>query len=167
MKNIALIGFMGAGKTTVAEVLAKKLHYTLIETDGEILSLTDSSSINDIFDKKGEEYFRKLEKNVIAEIVKSNKQVISCGGGVISSSESMQLLKQNATVVFLHAHFETVKLRLKNTTTRPLFRQEEKAMLLYAQRLPVYKQYADLVIDTDDKTPQEIAEIIIKSANTK
>lgn len=167
MKNIALIGFMGAGKSTVAEVLAKKLNYTLIETDGQILSMSHLPSINDIFDKKGEEYFRQLERNAIAEIVKNTKQVISCGGGIISSQETMNLLKQNATVVFLSAEFETVKSRLKSTTTRPLFRQEEKAMLLYALRLPIYKQYADVVIATDNESPEQIAQQIIEKCNAK
>jgi len=161
MKNIALIGFMGAGKSTVAAILAEKTHRTLVETDGEILSVSEFSSVNAIFDKRGENYFRTLEQNVIAEIVKRDNQVISCGGGVISSKESMELLKKHAKVIFLHASFEAIKARLKHTDTRPLFRQEEKAMLLYANRLPIYEGFADVTIDTDDKTPEEIVQLII------
>ena len=99
--------------------------------------------------------------------MKNDNQVISCGGGVISSPQSMNLLGENANVVFLHAHFETIKSRLKNTTTRPLFRQEEKAMLLYAQRLPLYQQYAGIVIETDNKSPEEISKMIIQAINAK
>jgi|SRR6185312_7454965 len=162
MKNIALIGFMGAGKSTVASILAKKTHRTLVETDGEILSVAGLPSINAIFDEKGESYFRKLEQNVIAEIVKRNNQVISCGGGVVSSKESMELLKKHAKVIFLHASFEAIKTRLRDSDSRPLFRQEEKAMLLYANRLPIYESFADYIIETDNKSPEQIAELIIE-----
>lgn len=161
MKNIALIGFMGAGKSTVAALLAKELNLTLVETDIEIVRLSGLHSVNEIFDKKGEEYFRELEKKVIAEVAKSSNQVISCGGGVISSAESMQALKNNAIVIFLHASFDEIKERLKNSTNRPLFRHEEKAMLTYVQRLPIYEQYADEVIDTDGKKPEEIVRYIV------
>ena len=161
MKNIALIGFMGAGKSTVAEFLAKKLKANLIETDGEILRVSGHSSVNEIFDEKGEDYFRKLEEQVIADAVKKGNSIISCGGGVIMSKTTMDIIKGNADVVFLHASFDKIKERLKNSTTRPLFRQEEKAMLLYAERLSVYHQYADVMIDTDDKTPEQIVQIII------
>jgi shikimate kinase len=161
MKNIALIGFMGAGKSTVAELLAKKLNANLVETDTEVLRLSGFSSINEIFDEKGEEYFRELEERAIEAAVKAGNTVVSCGGGVINKKQSMEVLKGNADVVFLHASFEKIKDRLKNTTTRPLFRQEEKAMLLYAQRLSSYRDYAHDMIDTDDKTPEEVVQIII------
>ena len=161
MKNIALIGFMGAGKTTVAALLSKELNLSLVETDIAIIRLSGLTSVNDIFDKKGEEYFRELEKKVIAEVTKNNNQVISCGGGVISSAESMQALKNNAIVIFLHASFDEIKDRLKNSTNRPLFRHEEKAMLVYAERLPIYERYADEIIDTDNKKPEEIVQYII------
>lgn len=161
MKNIALIGFMGAGKSTVAALLAKELNLTLVETDIEIVRLSGLTSVNEIFDKKGEEYFRELEKKVIAEVAKNDSQVISCGGGVISSAESMQALKSNAIVIFLHASFDEIKERLKTSTNRPLFRHEEKAMLIYAQRLPIYERYADEIINTDSKKPEEIVQYII------
>jgi shikimate kinase len=161
VKNIALIGFMGAGKTTVAELLAKKLKADLVETDSDVVRLSGLSSVSEIFDKKGEGYFRELEEQVITETVKKGNNVISCGGGVVSHKNTMEILKGNADVVFLHASFDKIKERLKNTTTRPLFRQEEKAMLLYAERLSIYHRYADEMIDTDDKTPEEIVQIII------
>jgi shikimate kinase len=161
MKNIALIGFMGAGKSTVASLLAKELDEELIETDAEILRLAGLSSINEIFDTKGEGYFRKLEKQVIKDSVKNGSSIISCGGGVVSDVESMEILKANAIVIFLNTSFNVIKERLKHTDIRPLFRQEEKAMLLYAERSPLYRRFADEIIDTDAHSPEEIVQMII------
>jgi shikimate kinase len=161
MKNIALIGFMGAGKSTVASLLAKELNEELIETDAEILQQAGLSSVNEIFDTKGEDYFRKLEKQVIKDSVKKGSSIISCGGGVVSDIESMEILKANAIVIFLNTSFNVIKDRLKHTDIRPLFRQEEKAMLLYAERSPLYRRYADEIIDTDAHSPEEIVQMII------
>ncbi|MGP8216083.1 MAG: shikimate kinase [Bacteroidia bacterium] len=162
MKNIALIGFMGAGKSTVAALLARELDATLVEIDNEVVRLSELDNVNVIFDKKGEIYFRELEQEAIKEAVKNNNCVISCGGGVVNSIENMEILKANAFVVFLHASFDAIKSRLKNTDTRPLFRQEEKAILLYAQRLPLYQKFADTIIDTDDAKPERIVKLILK-----
>jgi len=161
MKNIALIGFMGAGKTTVASLLAKELDANLVETDSKIMKMAGLSSVNEIFDTKGEAYFRKLEKQVIMDSVKEVNAVISCGGGVVSDIESMEILKKNAIVVFLNTSFNVIKNRLQHTDIRPLFRQEEKAMLLYAERLPLYQRFADEIIDTDKNIPEEIVQMII------
>jgi shikimate kinase len=162
MKNIALIGFMGSGKTTLASLLAIELQYGLCELDNEIISISGYTSINEIFDKQGEEHFRGLEKIAIADALRKSSQVISCGGGIVSSPKNMELLKKNAIVVFLQADFKTITKRLKNTDSRPLFRDIETAIALYAERLPLYNKYADIVVETDDKTPEEIAGTIIK-----
>jgi len=161
MKNIALIGFMGSGKTTLAKLLADRLAFDLYEIDEDIVNASEYSSVNEIFDRHGELHFRELEKNAIYNAVQKSNQVISCGGGVVTSENGMQLLKGNATIVFLHADFKTIAKRLIGTESRPLFRDMEKAMALYAQRLPLYKKYADIEIATDDETPEVIADKII------
>ena len=115
MRNIALIGFMGAGKSTVAALLAKELGEELIETDAEIMRLAGLSSVNEIFDTKGEEYFRKLEKQVIKDSVKGGSSIISCGGGVVSDVESMEILKANAIVIFLNTSFNVKGQPIVNT----------------------------------------------------
>jgi len=162
MKNIALIGFMGAGKSTVATLLAKELNADLIEIDTEVLRLSGHTNINAIFDTEGEDYFRKLEQEAIRESLQKNNCVISCGGGVVTSIENSEMLKRSTLTVFLHTSFEIIKQRLKNTNTRPLFSQGEKAILLYAQRLPLYRQCANVVIETDDKTPEDIVKSILE-----
>lgn len=161
MKNIALIGFMGAGKSTVASLLAKEMNAELIETDGDIVRRSGHGSVKEIFDKKGEAYFRELEKEAIKEALEHDNTVISCGGGIVSDRESMELLKKRSIVIFLDTSFNVVKERLKHTDIRPLFKQEEKAMLLYAERLPLYRQFADDIINTDNHTPQEIVQMIM------
>ena len=161
MKNIALIGFMGSGKTTLAGILAANLHFSLREIDEDVVRHSPYSSVTEIFDKKGEEYFRELEQAIIADAVKKDQQVISCGGGVVLFDEVMKLLKNNAVIVFLHADFKTITQRLKDTSSRPLFRDMEKAMALYAKRIPLYEKYADIKIETDAQTPEQVAEKII------
>jgi shikimate dehydrogenase len=161
-KNIALIGFMGSGKSTVAAILSKKLGLELIEIDEEIVRVSGLSNVNEIFVQKGETYFRELEKKAITNALKKTNQVISCGGGVVSSDEVMNLLKKNCRVVFLQADFKTITKRLKDSDSRPLFKEVEKAESLYKQRSPLYEKYSDIRIETDTKTPEKVAEAIIK-----
>ncbi len=162
MKNIALIGFMGSGKSTVAAILAKKLGWEWREIDNDILCLTEHSSINAIFENLGEVHFRELETKSVMDAVKKSNQVISCGGGVVASPEAMAALQQNSIIVFLHADFKTITQRLIHTDSRPLFRDMEKAAVLYAQRLPLYKKHAVIEVMTDELTPDETADAIIR-----
>lgn len=162
MKNIALIGFMGSGKSTVAIHLSEKLGFNLREIDNDIINLSHYSTINEIFDYHGEEHFRKLERQAIISAAQGKKQIISCGGGVVASPDAMELLKKSAIVVFLHADIKTILERLNNNESRPLFRDMEKALVLYAQRLPLYRKYSDLEINTDNISPEQITEIIWK-----
>jgi len=171
MKNIALIGFMGSGKSTVAAILAKKMNCELREIDEDIVHSSGYKSVNQLFENKGEEHFRELEKEAIKEAVKKTGQVISCGGGTVSSAEAMKFLKQNSTVIFLQADFKTISHRLAKTNSRPLFTDIEKAQSLYTERQPLYKKYTDIEIKTDNKTAEEVVEAIIahltKNENTK
>lgn len=160
MKNIALIGFMGSGKTTVAAILAKQYGWKLVEVDDGIVKASDCKNVNEIFSQKGEGHFRELEKMVVAETVKHEHQVISCGGGVVSSEEVMNLLSKNATIVFLNADFSTIAKRIGNFDSRPLFKEIQKAKQLYAKRLPIYEVYAGVKVETDDKTPEQVADYI-------
>ncbi len=160
MKNIALIGFMGSGKSTVAAILAKQYGWKLVEADDEIVKASGCKSVNEIFSQKGESHFRELEKKVIAETVKKEHQVISCGGGVVSSEETMNLLSENALIVFLYADFTTIAKRIGNFDSRPLFKEIQKAKELYQKRLPVYEMYAGVKVETDDKTPEQVADYI-------
>lgn len=159
--NIILTGFMGAGKTTVGRILSKKLRLPLLETDDEIIKRSGLGSINEIFEKKGEAFFREIEKQVISDYSQKSNCIISCGGGAITSPENMNALKENGNIIFLSASFETITKRIKEENTRPLFTDKEKAKELYSLRLPLYKSYANEIIETNNLSPEEVAELIV------
>lgn len=160
-KNVVLIGFMGAGKTTIGKLLAQKLKLPLLEVDDEIVKRSGLDSVNEIFEKKGEPFFRELEKAVVIDFSKKPDCIISCGGGVVSSSENMEVLKRNGIIISLSASFEAITNRVEKQTSRPLFKNREKAHELYTQREPLYKAYADAIIETGNHTPGEIAKTIV------
>jgi len=159
-RNIVLIGFMGAGKTTIAKLLSEKLRLHQIETDDEIVVRSGFTTVNEIFEKKGEVFFREIEKEVISDFALKTNCIISCGGGAINSQENMNVLKENGNIMFLSASFKTITGRLQNQQSRPLFADKEKAKNLYQHRLPLYKKYADEIIITDNLTPDEVTELI-------
>lgn len=165
-KNIVLIGFMGVGKGTTARALAKEASIFAIDTDDLIESI-EKRSIKKIFLKEGEDYFREVERGVglwLQDSVKNS--IISTGGGFFKVPN----LKNIGTIVYLHGSFEWIIERLKNHPNskkkfkkRPLLNDTKRALELYEQRLPIYKNLADVVIDTEERTPLEISkEIILK-----
>ena len=165
MSSIILIGFMGAGKTTVGKELAKK-GFELIDTDAYI-EAHEKMSISDIFAQKGEAYFRQTETNALETLLAQDKQfVISCGGGMPLRAENRALLKKLGMVVYLRIRPETVLARLKGDTTRPLLQGDdsgERVRTLMAQREAHYVSGADFVLDVDQKTPGELAgEILLQ-----
>lgn len=164
-RNIILEGFMGCGKTTVSEILADKLETELIDTD-EVIVDTEKKSVNEIFSEYGEQYFRDLETELLRTIVEDHwrETVISLGGGLPVREENRQLLKKAGKVVYLRTRPETVFDRIKDDTTRPLLQTADPLVRikeLQDQRREIYEQAADIVIDTDELTPEEIADRII------
>ena len=105
--NIFLIGFMGAGKTSVAQCLQQMFHMDVIEMD-QVIALREGCSIPEIFDRYGEAYFRDLESNLLREISKSRGQIVSCGGGAILREENIKEMKRSGKVVLLTASPETI-----------------------------------------------------------
>lgn len=162
--NIALIGFMGAGKTAVGRRLAEKLGKGLIETD-KLIEKKAGKSIPDIFSQDGEAVFRQLEVEVIGEVSGNKNQVIACGGGVVLNRQNVDCLKEGAVVVYLTAPPEVVLQRvLADTSVRPLLKSRDKAQTirrLMKCRKPLYEQAADITIDTSEMDIDEVAEHII------
>jgi 3-phosphoshikimate 1-carboxyvinyltransferase len=152
-----LIGFMGSGKSTVAQLLAERHGLLLVEMDACIVQQSGKKSVSDIFDQEGEAAFRLLEAKLAASLRLKTNVVISTGGGVIMDAEVMKNLSEQATVIWLKAGWETIVERLKQKRDRPLWLDLEKANALYTQRLPLYQQAAHLTIDTEGLTPQAIA----------
>ncbi|MBR4670485.1 MAG: shikimate dehydrogenase [Butyrivibrio sp.] len=165
--NIILEGFMGSGKTTVSELLSEKLDLELIDTD-EAISEAEGCSISEIFDVQGEQAFRDMETELIKMLVDEHvrETVISLGGGLPVRSENRELLKKCGKVVYLRTSPEEVYNRIKDDTSRPLLRGDDplsKIKKMQEDRGGFYEEAADIIIDTDGKTPEEIVIEIIGS----
>ncbi len=169
--NIILIGFMGSGKTCVGEYLAKQLAYGFQDTD-QLIEEKTGDSINHIFSIHGEEYFRKLETDLLKEMVPVLEDtVLSTGGGLPIRDENSALLKELGFVVFLKTSKETTVARLQGDRSRPLLQGdelEERVERMLALRTPIYEKTAHDMVITDNKTVGEIAHLILKAyENTK
>lgn len=159
MKNISLIGMMGSGKSTIGNLLSQLLSsYKFIDTD-ECIVTNQKMSINDIFDLKGEEYFRNIETSILKEVLSSNNQIVSTGGGIILKEENRTLLKQNSIVIYLQASSDVLFERVKNNKDRPLLNvsdMKKKIECLLDKREALYRDCSDFIIVTENKTVEEI-----------
>ena len=160
-RNIILEGFMGSGKTTVSQILADKLSLEMLDTDAAIVE-AEGRSINKIFADDGEEVFRDMETALLATAVSEHfrEMVISLGGGLVLREENREMLKELGKVIYLRTSPETVYERIKSDDSRPLLKGEDpfsKIKKLQADRGPVYESCADIIVDTDNLTPEEIA----------
>ncbi len=159
--NIVLCGMMGCGKTTVAAALSEK--YNLPEVDTDRLIVERYGEINAIFERHGEAHFRDLEAQIVKEVAKLNKNsVISLGGGCVLRDENVKNLKASSKIYYLRTKAETIIKRLKGDSSRPLLAGglEEKVNSILSARAKIYESVADEIVDTDGRTPEEIAEII-------
>ena len=161
MKTIILTGMMGAGKTTVAHILGEKLNIKSIDID-TLIEQNEGEKISEIFSNKGEEYFRKIEKETIENIFTPTPEnlVISLGGGALENSETREFLLNNSTVIYLKTSPKIIYERIKNNTSRPLLCDNmsvEKITEILEKREANY-QSATITITTDNKTPNQIAE---------
>ncbi|MSR88069.1 MAG: shikimate kinase [Candidatus Margulisbacteria bacterium] len=153
--NIILIGFMGSGKSSVTHALSALSGYDYIDTD-KIIETQEALTISEIFSQKGETYFRQGEHRFCQTLSSYHNTIIATGGGLSCQKENQDLLKKSGFIVYLKASQETINARLKNDTSRPLFTQPD----LLAKRDPIYQQLADLEIETQDLSVQNIAEAI-------
>ncbi len=144
--NVVLIGFMGAGKSTIGKILAEKLEKRFIETD-DLIEEKAEKSIPKIFEEEGENRFREYEKKVIKEITAIGDAVISCGGGVVLNSENIKRLKKKGVVVLLTASLEEILQRISEDTNRPLMSTDLRALL--KERAPLYASAADITVNTE------------------
>ena len=162
--NIVLVGFMGTGKTAVGKLLAKKVEMKYICTD-EIIEDRERRSINEIFKKSGEAYFRRVEKEVVKKVAQLDKFIIDAGGGVVLDEENIQSLKKNGKIVCLIATPEVILERTKRYHHRPLLNAEDpkaKVEELLNFRAPYYAK-ADLSVDTTNLTIEQVVEKVKKA----
>ena len=160
--NIALIGFMGTGKTSVGRLVAEQLRFDYLDTD-EMIQARTGRTIAQIFKSDGEETFRALEEKVVEEISARTKTVIATGGGLPASPKNLASLKTHALVVCLWASPEKIWERVKNQSHRPLLHDpdpQKKIRELLAAREPFYKQ-ADVLLNTELRSLREVAQQVI------
>lgn len=167
--NYVLVGYMGAGKTTIGKILSKASGKRFLDTDDLIVKQMDLS-INDIFEKYGEEYFRELETKLLDNLTKScTDAVISCGGGLPMKEENRPYLKKLGKVVYLKVNESDIMKRLRNDTTRPLLKGpkdevKDRIHKMLEIRDPVYSEVADVIIKTGRKSVSEIVDVIMNDS---
>ena len=164
-QNIFLIGFMGAGKSSIARELSKKLQMSIVEMDQRIVE-EQGMSIYEIFENYGEDHFRDIESQLILDLGNTEPVIVSCGGGVVIRQENSQYMKKSGKVVFLTAKPETIFERVRYSKDRPILNGNMNVEFiadLMGKRLPLYEAAADVMIHTDGKTVSQIADEIIKA----
>ncbi|MEJ6647449.1 MAG: shikimate kinase [Akkermansiaceae bacterium] len=164
--NIVLIGFMGTGKSTIGRELSKMLSYPLIDTDHAIAKKA-GKSIPKIFAEDGEEAFRKMETDLLEELLEKEGNIIATGGGIVGSERNRNILRQLGYVVWLAASPEEILDRTSRNNNRPLLNNEDPSgtiLRLLAERNPLYSEASHLNIETDQLCFDEICNGIIESA---
>lgn len=159
---------MGTGKTEVGRELSVKLHSRLIDVDDEIVK-ESGMSINEIFSTCGEPVFREMETEMIQKVSNNRNVIISTGGGAVLRQENMDILRENGTIVCLTATPETILKRTSSNDERPLLQVKDpiqKIRDLLELRRPWYDK-ADVIVDTEGKTPFQIAEEILEKVRWK
>jgi len=159
---------MGTGKTEVGKILSQKLGFVLIDADSEI-EREQKTTITDIFNRLGEDAFRDMESAMIKRLSVLKKAVLSTGGGAVLRAENMDALKKDWIIVCLEATPETILRRTSISKNRPLLEVADplqKIRELYDFRKPYYEK-ADIIINTDDVGPLQVAEEIIKAVKNR
>lgn len=162
-RNIILIGPMGSGKSTIGNIIARRLHRDFQDSDHFIEERT-GVDIARIFDVEGEQGFRDRETNALNELLSENNRVIATGGGSVLRHENQQILKQKGFIVFLDTSINQQMQRLRRDKKRPLLQTEnprERLESLLAERRPIYLDLADLAVKTDRRMARRLAADII------
>ncbi len=162
--NLFLVGPMGSGKTTIGRQLAKSLGKTFIDSDHEIEART-GADIPWIFDIEGEAGFRRREQAVIDELTRRHGIVLATGGGAVLSAENRRHLAARGIVIYLRASIDQQLRRTAKDRNRPLLQTEDpraRLAALLAQREPLYREIANLVVDTDNRSIRSTVNAILK-----
>jgi len=160
--NLALIGFMGTGKSSVGRLCAAALHFDLVDTD-HVIEERAGRSIAEIFAAQGQEAFREMERQLVAEMTDWRKKVICAGGGLGANEANVASLKQHALVICLWASVETIWQRVRHQGHRPLLQAPDplgEIRSLLEQRTPFYK-LADVLVNTEQRNLREVADHVL------
>jgi shikimate kinase len=163
IRNIALIGFMGAGKSSVGRVVADQLGFDFVDTDTLIETRT-GKSITQIFASEGEPHFRSLERAVVEQLEDRNDLVIATGGGLPTNQANLDSLKKHALVICLWASAERIWERVRHQSHRPLLQTpnpQERIQQLLAARAQFYRQ-ADVLLHTDNRSQRQVCQQVVQ-----
>ncbi|MCQ4346344.1 shikimate kinase AroK [Pseudomonas stutzeri] len=163
MRNVILVGPMGAGKSTIGRLLAKELHLPFKDSDKEI-EVRTGADIPWIFDVEGEQGFREREQAVIADLCREDGLVLATGGGAILRPANREALRAGGRVVYLHTSVEQQLERTARDRNRPLLRTANPGQVLrelMAIRDPLYREIADVVIETDQRPPRLVVQEVL------
>lgn len=166
-KPVILIGYMGAGKTTVGRLLAEQEGLCFCDTDA-MIEERERRTISEIFASDGEAAFRDMETELIKKLIeeKLSDTVLSVGGGLPVREENRKLLQELGTVIYLMASKETIVKRVEGSDNRPLLKGEnlmEKVGRMLSERDPLYRQAAEFLIETDGKTVEILVKEIVQA----
>ncbi len=162
--NLYLIGFMGSGKSAAAGFLNRNYNMPLIEMDQEI-EKNEGMPPAEIFAEKGEEYFRDLETRLLGRLQKASGIVVSCGGGVPMRPENVEMMKNSGKIVLLTASPETILERVSRNNDRPVLAGRKTISgirELMEKRRPAYEAAADLVVENDKESLEEVCRRILE-----
>ncbi len=164
-QNIFLVGLMGAGKSTVGRLLARRMGKRFVDTDHEI-EKRNGVTIPVIFEIEGEDGFRKREQEVLADLAQEPDLVLSTGGGIVLRPENREVLHNQGFVVYLSARPELLAERTRHDKSRPLLNVDDpltRLRELHAVRDPLYREVAHAVVETGRGAPQQVVQAIVNA----
>ena len=167
-RPIALIGLMGAGKSTVARALGERLGVSVADLDG-MIEAVEGSSVSELFERAGEAWFRRRESELLAEALASGVRVVACGGGIVLDAAHRALLRERCRVVWLEVDPAEALKRMRAVggepgRSRPLLAggdPEQRLARLQRERSPLYAEAASVRVPTDGRTPAEVADAVL------
>ena len=169
MSHLLLIGFMGAGKSTVGRLVAEQLGLPFIDMDALVRQL-DGRTAREIFEEDGEPAFRALETSALESLTTMLPSVVACGGGIVLCDSNRVVLKRLGTVVYLRVTAAETLARVGDDSTRPLLSGAGGVLAagkLLEAREALYAAVADVVVDTVDRTPQDVAREVVGLAQER
>jgi shikimate kinase len=161
-KLIYLVGFMGSGKSTVGELLAREVGWPFIDLDAIIEAGQGGATIRQIFEQAGEPFFRQIEHAALTEVSKTEPAIVALGGGTFAQEPNVALIRDSGgATIWLDCSIEELRRRCEHLNNRPLFREPESFAQLLDQRVPYYRQ-AQYRVSTEGRQPLEVVEHILR-----
>ena len=161
--TVVLVGFMGAGKTTVGRILAERLGLPFVDSD-VLIEERQGRPIKDIFETEGEEFFRELEHRTVADLLHGQDAVVALGGGAVRDARTQAVLRE-ARVVYLRVSYDEALERVQDDAFRPMLRRPDLAAV-YEARTSVYEDASAVTVDTDGRHPDEVARTVLERLAT-